>query len=143
MTRWWPCERIQENVTTVVSKTLGEPVAATFVFDITQIRHILQGLSKLREVEPQSEQQIDGVICWLKYQMVGKIKQLEPFMRNRRWIEGEVAYENNYLATDFHECAEASCKKPCRGKFCADCWRTILKELHGEKEHTAAECKKI
>jgi hypothetical protein len=124
-------------------KLYVERMATTFVFELVHVRHILQGLRKLREVEPHNKQQIDGVICWLKHQMVGKVKQLEPLMRNRPWIEEEIAYENNYLATALHECVEATCKKPCRGKFCADCWRSILKELHGEQEHTEADCKKV
>ena len=118
-------------------------MATTFVLELIHVRHILGGLRKLREAEPQNEKEIDAVICWLKHQMVGKIKQLEPFMRNPRWIEDEIVYENNRSGTDYHDCAEITCKKPCRGKFCADCWKVILTEMHGYKAHTEVECKKV
>ena len=116
-------------------------MATAFIFELAHIRHILNGLRKLKESDPGDKKEIDGVICWLKYQMVGKVKHLDLFMRNRRWIEDEIIYENNKDDTEYHDCAEVTCKKPCRGKFCGDCWRVILKEMHGEKEHTKAECK--
>ena len=118
-------------------------MAGIFIFELRHVSKLLDSLRKLREAEPQNEKEITGTICWLKHQMVGKIKQLEPFMRNREWIEDEIVYEKNTQGTDFHDCAEVTCKKPCRGKFCEACWRVIISEIHGEKEHTDMECKKV
>ena len=112
----------------------GKAVSTTFVFSMTQVRHILYGLRKLREADPNNANTIDGTICWLKSQMVGKMKVLEPFMRNRKWIGDEIAYEQQD-ATDYHECDNPQCKKRCRGKLCVACWRSVLAEIHGEPEH--------
>ena len=115
-------------------------MSALFVFELLHVAILLRGLRLLREAEPNNKV-IDGTICWLKQQMVGRIKRLEPFMRNRKWIEDEITFEGRQ-DTDFHDCAEPTCKKPCRGKFCSDCWRGLLSEIHGEREHTEGECKK-
>ena len=115
-------------------------MSTSFVFELSHVATLLRGLRPLREAEPNNKD-IDGTICWLKQQMVGKIERLEPFMRNRKWIEDEIAFEGR-PDTDCHDCAEPTCKKPCRGKFCSDCWRGLLSEIHGEPEHTEGECKK-
>lgn len=114
-----------------------------FTFQITQLKHIIHGLRKLREAEPENAPAIDGTLCWLKNQMVGLIQHTEPFMRNRKWITDEIAYEKAPHVTEFHDCRNDQCKKPCRGKFCATCWEAILAEIHDEKEHEQVECKKV
>ena len=64
-------------------------MSAFFAFELFQVSLLLRGLRLLREAEPNNKD-IDGTICWIKQQMVGKIKRLEPFMRNRTWIEDEI-----------------------------------------------------
>ena len=114
-------------------------MSAFFAFELFQVSLLLRGLRLLREAEPNNKY-IDGTICWLKQQMVGKIKRLEPFMRNRTWTEDEITFEKRQ-AGDSHDCAESTCKKPCRGIFCSYCWCGFLSEIHGERELTESECK--
>jgi hypothetical protein len=115
-------------------------MSAFFVFELLHVATILRGLRLLLAAEPNNKD-IDGTICWLKQQIVGKIKHFEPFMRNRKWIEDEITFEGRQ-DTDCHYCAEPTCNKLCRGTFCSDCWRELLSEIHGEPGHTESECKK-
>jgi hypothetical protein len=115
---------------------------STFILDITGVRLVLQGLRTLREKEPENVEAIDRVICFMKNQMTGKLKQLEPFMRNPQWIRTEINHELSPPTEDYHECANPTCKQNARGKFCAACWLEILCEFHSEKSHAKVECRK-
>ncbi len=100
------------------------------LFFTLELRHIKQILEALRGI-PDSPLKAE-TLCWFKQQIAGKIRKLDPFMREQKWIEQEIAYENkspkNANCTD--------CKKPCRTKYCADCWKQILVCFHNVEGHS-------
>ncbi len=57
-----------------------------------------------------------------------KLADLPEEKRTRRWILSEIRYqEDRGIQT---RCACNHCGNSSRGGCCADCWRSVLKELH-------------
>ncbi len=102
-------------------------------FRLTEVMHLLKGLRMLRDASESDVQKtlIGETICSLMYQAVGKLKNLEPYMRSVQWIRDELIYEN----TPVEKNGTCSCGQPCRTKMCAACWKQIMSELHGAPGH--------
>ncbi len=94
-----------------------------------ELKHVKCILEALRALENPSK---DETICWFKQQIAGKIKKLEPFMRERKWIEDEIKFESKSGSRDA-KCS--NCQNPSRSKYCAICWKEILTCFHDVQGH--------
>lgn len=109
-----------------------------FVLSLADVKVVLDGLRLLQRtaVAAGEREKVDKALCNFRTQMTGKLKELEPFMRNELWVGKELAYER---AEPFEErncvCSTKDCGKACKGKRCADCWTEIMGLLHGTKGH--------
>lgn len=112
-----------------------------YVFNISEARIILRGLNELKkQAKPEEITSIESLICSCKHQLMGKLRNLEPFMRNPEWIRQEIIYERT-PGFELAKCSNEKCKNSCRGKYCANCWTEILTEIHGQPGHEL-KCKK-
>lgn len=108
-----------------------------------EVKRILHGLRLLKSngANESEIKELNTLICTIMYATVGRLKKLEPFMREANWVQAELFYERspngprNCVCKEKVGEEEKPCGKECRGKMCADCWTEVLKEIHGTPGH--------
>lgn len=121
-----------------------------FVFDLVGIRHLLGALRNTTKSDENAftnsntDEGYRTTQCLLMRQMAGPLSKLECFQRDSSYIRGEIAFEEKYGEVKNLDCqmeikgegeSKVACNKPCRMKYCTDCWKDLLAEIHGQPGH--------